>query len=92
MSVKPRISYIDRASLPNIPSLNVSLVRKRDRNWESKTELTDFIDTLTPYPESDTYLYARCHCSAEYQYADKNSVPSSNVTCACGRKILEYGV
>jgi len=96
MPIKPRISYIEKVSTPVPFPLNTSVVRKRTGstyvNWSSKSELTDYVDTLRPHPDSDTYLYAHCSCGRDYEYSDKTNIPSTSVVCECGRKIIQYGL
>jgi len=90
MATKPRISYEDKVTLPNEITPK-PLIRKRNgTNWNDKTELTDYIDTLYAPPSSDTYLSAICRCGTEYNYATKNDVPATDFDCSCGREIFEY--
>jgi len=93
MAHKPRLKVQANASYP-LALKNESLVIKRVddtyENFSNKTDLTDFIDTLYDPPTSDTYLQAICGCGRDYTYATKAAVPISNVTCSCGRKIIEY--
>jgi hypothetical protein len=96
MATKPVISYIAKEIIPLTPQLNVSIVRKKltktsYRDYNNKTELTDYVDTLYVPPTSDCIVYVKCQCGAEYEYANKTAVPSVNLTCACGRKVVEYG-
>ncbi len=93
--VKPVISYTTN-KIPLIPQLNVSIIRKQEspsyfRNWNNKTEFTNFVDTLYVPPTSNCYVYIRCQCRSEYAYASKTEVPDGNITCHCGRKVIEYG-
>lgn len=95
MATKPRIQY-KADERPLTLDDNSAIVKRRVNkttfvNWENKTELTNFIDTLYVHPQSDTYLYVICQCGIEYPYVNKANVPSSNVTCSCGRKVIEYG-
>ena len=95
MATKPRIQY-QAQERPLALDNDAAIVRKKVNkttfvNWANKTELTDFIDALYVHPLSDTYLYVICQCGTEYPYTTKANVPSSNVTCSCGRKIIEYG-
>jgi len=82
--------------MPLTAELNKSIVRMQItktsyRDWNNKTELTDYIDTLYVPPTSDTYMFIKCQCGTEYVYATKTTVPATNVTCTCGRKVIEYG-
>lgn len=93
---KPVISYVINQKLPLIPVFNYSIIRKKLSsssyvNWNNKKEFTDYVDTLFVPQMSDCYVYVKCQCGTEYQYADKTQVPSTNTTCTCGRKIIEYG-
>lgn len=95
MPRKPVIKY-QANKIPIEGELNVAIVRKvisktEYVNWADKTEFTNAVDQLYVPPTSDTYVYIICQCSIEYIYADKTEVPSSNLTCTCGRKIIEYG-
>jgi len=93
MPTKPIATYkaVDR---PLALDENAAICRKRSgstfSDWSNKTELTDFIDSLYKPQTSDTYLYIVCGCGTEYIYTLKADVPSSNVTCPCGRKVIEY--
>lgn len=96
MAVKPVIMFICEDRMPLVPLLNVSIVRNKlsktnYRNWNDKLELTTYIDSLYVHPLSDCYLCVRCQCGVEYEYENKTSVPSHNITCVCGRKVIEYG-
>lgn len=92
---KPIISFQANQVVPLTQQLNTSIIRKKVskteyRNWDSKTELTDFVDTIYKPPTSDCYIFVKCQCGKEYEYIDKTEVPSENLTCTCGRKILQY--
>ena len=94
MARKPVIKYTTVA-IPIIGDLNVSIVRRmisktEYTNWINKTELTNYIDTLYTPPTSDTYMLIICQCGTQYNYTTKVDVPSSNLTCHCGRKLIEY--
>ena len=96
MPTKPVISYVATAIRPLSSQLNVSIIQKKvDKttytNFADKTEFTNFVDTFYVPPTSDCYVFVQCQCGMEHTYADKTEVPSSNLTCSCGRKILEYG-
>ena len=95
MPTKPVIQYVGAKNSTNIEPF--AIVRKKiDKttyiNWMDKTEFTDFVDLLYVHPRSDTYVYVVCGCGLEYIYTTKVDVPASDVTCSCGRKIIEYGV
>lgn len=97
MATKPIISYAAQQILPLIPELNVSVVRKKVdkttyRNWTNKTELTDYVDQLYVPPTSNCYLFIKCQCNMEHEYTNKTDVPATNLTCTCGRKLVEYGI
>lgn len=92
---KPVVKYTT-IEVPINGNLNVPIVRKKVTkteyvNWADKTEFTDAVDLLYVPPTSDTYVYIICQCGQEYIYVDKTEVPSSNLTCSCGRKVIEYG-
>ena len=94
--IKPRISF-NSQERPLTLDNNAAIVRKRVNkttfvNWNNKAELTNFIDSLYVHPLSNTYLYIICQCRREFIYSDKASVPSSNVNCSCGRKVIEYNI
>jgi len=95
MATKPVIGYVAN-KIPLNTELNVAIVQKKVdkttfRNWNDKTELTDYVDSLYVHPRSDCYVYVKCQCNTEYEYANKVAVPGTNLTCSCGRKIIEYG-
>jgi len=95
MTTKPVISYVAN-KIPLNTELNVSIVQKKIdkttfRNWNDKTEFTDYVDSLYVHPRSDCYVYIKCQCDTEYVYANKTAVPVSNITCSCGRKVIKYG-
>ena len=95
MPKKPVIKYTTN-KLPVNGVLNISIVQKKISkteyiNWADKTEFTNATDLLYVPPTSDTYVYIICQCGIEYIYVDKTEVPSSNLTCSCGRKVIEYG-
>lgn len=94
MPIKPRIKF-QANNIPLIAQLNTSIVRKRLEsgyvNFTNKTDLTDYVDQLYNPPMSDTYLYIVCQCKKEFIYTTKSDVPSSNVICNCGRKVIIYG-
>ena len=94
MAYKPRLKFQAEANYP-LTLKNESLIIKRVakntyENFADKIDLTDYIDTIYDPPTSDTYLQAICSCGIDYSYATKTAVPAANVTCSCGRKILEY--
>lgn len=90
MATKPRLGFTSNKR-PQPLDDNAPIVKKNDNTlYANKTELTDYIDLLYVHPSSDTYLYAECECGIEYEYATKNDVPASDVTCTCGRRIIEY--
>ena len=96
MAIKPRISYVAQLR-PLTLDANASVVRKKvDEstmvNWANKTELTDFVDSLYVHPSSNSYVWIKCQCGIEYNYATKTAVPSGNITCACGRRVIKYGI
>ena len=96
MSTKPVISYEVNQKIPLDTELNVSIVRKKltktsYRNWNDKTEFVDYVDTLYVPPTSDCYVYIKCQCGELFEYVDSSAVPSDNVICSCGRKVIEYG-
>ena len=95
MPTKPVIKY-QAARMPLDTALNSSIAcmqvsSTENRNWNNKAEFTDYVDQLYVPPSSDTYVYIICQCGAEFVYATKADVPSSNVVCDCGRKVLIYG-
>ncbi len=94
MPTKPVVKYTT-VEIPVEGDLNVSIVRKKVTktdyvNWADKQEFTDAVDMLYVPPTSDTYVYIICQCGQEYIYANKTEVPSSSLTCPCGRKVIEY--
>jgi len=94
MPKKPVVKFTTKI-VPIESDLNVSIVRKKLSkteyvNWQDKQEFTDAVDLLYVPPRSDTYVYIICQCGHEYIYIDKTEVPSSNLTCSCGRKVIEY--
>jgi hypothetical protein len=96
MATKPVVSYEADQIFPLTTQLNKAIVMKKlsktsYRNWTNKAELTAYVDTLYVPPRSDCYLFVKCQCGVEYTYATKTAVPSANVTCTCGRKVIEYG-
>jgi len=91
MPTKPILQYRGGPERPLTLDGNKAIVKQSDGNlWANKTALTDYIDSLYVPPTSDTYLYVVCQCGTAYTYMLKADVPSSNVTCSCGRKIIEY--
>jgi len=92
MPTKPVITYKDNNAPASTKSGSIVMKRVGStyQNWANKTELTDMIDVCYAPPTSDTYLYIICGCGEEYTYTTKNDVPDSNVTCSCGRKVIEY--
>ena len=96
MSYKPRLKFQANANFP-LTLGNESLVIKRVakntyEKFADKTYLTDYIDALYSPPASDTYLQATCGCGIDYSYTAKTDVPVGDVTCSCGRKIVEYQI
>jgi hypothetical protein len=96
MATKPVISYVANQILPLIPELNVSVIQKKVSktefiNWANKTELTDYVDLLYVHPLSDCYIYLQCQCGMIHEFVNKAAVPDTNLTCDCGRKLIEYG-
>jgi len=94
MAIKPRVEYRAQLRPLNLDD-NASIVKKKINkthyvNWANKTELTNYIDSLYVHPSSDTYLFIVCQCGNQFSYSNKTNVPSSNVTCNCGRKAIEY--
>lgn len=93
MPTKPVIKYQCKAAVPVALNPNAIVMKKVGQsyvNWENKTELTDFIDLLYVPPTSDTYMYAICCCGKDYIYTTKDDVPATDVTCTCGKKVIEY--
>ena len=94
MAIKPVIEYKAR-KIPINGTLNISIVMKKITkneyvNWKNRIELVNYIDELYAPPTSDTYLLICCQCGREYRYIDKTEIPSFNLVCQCGRKIIEY--
>lgn len=94
--MKPIVHYIADMKVPIDSTLNISIVRKKISktnyvNWINKSELTTFIDTLYIPPTSDCYMCVTCQCGTDFSYSIKQEIPTHNVTCTCGRKVLEYG-
>lgn len=92
--MKPVISFT-ASQVPVNSNLNVSIVQKKlsdteFRNYTSKTEFTNYIDTLHVPKGSTTYCYVKCQCGMEHDYANKDAVPAVNLTCSCGRKVIAY--
>ena len=93
MAIKPIVKYQADAKFPMI---SISVIRKRISknnyvNFTDKTDLIDFVDSLYEPPSSDTYMQVICSCGIEYPYATSTDVPSSDLSCSCGRVILKYG-
>lgn len=91
MATKPVLQHV--ATKRPLPlDGNLPIVKQKNGDlWANKTALTNYVDTLYVHPNSDTYLHVICGCGEEYSYTTKTSVPSSDVTCTCGRKVIEYG-
>lgn len=93
MATKPVINY--QAGSDNPITRPISVVQKRlevgYENWANKTEMTDFVDQLFVPPTSDSYINIVCSCGLEYDYVDKAAVPSVDLDCSCGRKLIKYG-
>lgn len=91
MATKPVLQHIANERPLSLDD-NLPIVKQKNGSlWSNKTALTNYVDSLYVHPDSDTYLYVKCGCGEEYSYTTKTSVPSSNTTCTCGRKIIEYG-
>jgi len=91
MANKPVISYVANETILNIPIVRKKVSKTSYVNWTDKTEFTNYVDTLYVPPTSDCYVYIKCQCGIEYEYENKTAVPESNLTCSCGRKVIEYG-
>lgn len=92
--MKPIVSY--QAGKLFAPLMNLSVVQKRIskrecRNYNDKQEFTDYVDSINASPTVDGYVSIICCCGKEYDYANKTEIPSSNLTCDCGRKLIVYG-
>ena len=91
MSLKPIIEY--RASkLP--PPLAKPVVQMREgttyRNFHSKQELTDYIDSLSASPSVDGYMTLTCGCGMCHEFVTKGEIPGTNMICDCGRQLIIY--
>jgi len=91
--MEPIIAYTAKR-LPFV--MELPIVRKRlsdrsDRNFNDKAEFVTFVDTIKPSVRVNGYVGIRCSCGAVYDYVTRNDVPSTNVVCPCGRKVLIYG-
>ena len=96
MAYRPRVKYQADAKFPLTTMMNISVIRKRISknnyvNFTDKADLVDFVDSLYEPPTSDTYLQAICSCGMDHSYTTSADVPSSDLTCTCGRVILKYG-
>ena len=74
-----------------MPIVRKRLSDKSDRNYNDKAEFVTFVDTIKPSIRVKGYVGITCSCGAEYDYATRNDVPSTNVVCPCGRDVLIYG-
>ena len=93
--MKKSIIRYQASKVPVASNLNISVAQRsvsktESTNWADKAELVSFADQLYSPPSAD-YLQIICQCNAEYAYATKADVPSTNVTCSCGRKLIEFG-
>ena len=74
---------------------NISVVQKTDqgmsRNFNDSNELIQTIQAIVPPPDYDTVLYIKCGCKREFIYATYDTIPTVNLTCVCGQKVIEYG-
>jgi len=82
--------------LPVNSIFNISIVQKKISNSEyvdfvNKLEFTDYVDSLYAPLDVNTYCDITCQCSKKYTYSSKDDVPSDNVICSCGRKVIEFG-
>lgn len=92
--MEPIISY--RAGKLFAPLMDTSVVQDRIsknefRNFNNKKEFTDYVDSIKSSRRVDGYVSIICNCGKTYDYSDKNQVPSSNLICDCGRKLIIYG-
>jgi hypothetical protein len=93
-SFKPVIMFV-ASKIPVNSTMNVSIVQKKISNtqyanYENEAELEAYVNSLYVPPDSDQYCKIVCQCGLEYNYL-KTALPASNVTCTCGRKVIEYG-
>lgn len=91
--MKPVIAYAAH-TLPmmlEFPIIRKRISEKLDRNFNNKTEFTNYVDSIKASQTVDSYVGITCSCGKKYDYATKNAIPSSNVVCTCGRDILIYG-
>lgn len=91
--MKPIISYKAGGFFApiDIPVVQKRISKKECRNYNDKQEFTDYVDSIKPSVRVDGYISILCSCGKEYDYVDKNEVPSSNLICDCGRRLIIYG-
>ena len=91
--MKPIVEYKAGAVFA---SGDISVVQKREsktayRNYNDKQEFTDYIDSIKASVTVTGYVMIFCSCHKEYDYTTKDEIPSSNLICECGRKLIIYG-
>ncbi len=91
--MNPIVNYIDLKTPfgTNIPLVQKRLSKNSTRNFNDKQEFIDHIDSIKPSRRVDTYLVIKCSCEKEYEYKNKDEVPSSGLVCGCKRVLLKYG-
>jgi len=91
--MKAIVSYI--ANRMPINMVNISVVQKKEGhsgvNFKNRQELIDFINSKGTHKDAEHYLHICCQCSKDYLYDDENQLPTENLTCECGRKVIVYG-
>ena len=91
--MKATVSYI--ASRIPLNLVNFSVVQKKvgnsGVNFSDRNDLVSFINSKGHHKDAEHYLHISCQCGKEYLYDDENQIPTSNLTCECGRKVIVYG-
>lgn len=91
--MKPVIEYKAGRALfgATISVVQKRVSKKAYRNYNDKQEFTDYVDSIRPSATVDGYVMILCSCGKEYDYPNKIEIPSSNLICGCGRKLIIYG-
>ena len=93
--MKPVVEYIGRGLLLHGQGTRTSIVQKRDgntlRNFNDKSELTSFVDSIKPSITVTGYVAVKCSCGHDHEYNTKDDVPAVDVVCTCGRQVITYG-
>jgi hypothetical protein len=91
--MKAKVSF-HASKVPSFLFGSIPVVQKKDGqsgvNFANKAELAAWVEANGTATDADTFMVITCQCGSDSVFATDVELPATDLTCPCGRKLIQY--